>query len=163
MTAPLPSLSRSPAQTRRLAQRLGRRLRPGDVILLSGELGAGKTVFVQGLARGLGYQGSVSSKSFVLLGEYPARIKLYHADLYRLETPEQAEELALDELCADGALVVEWPERAWHVFPQDHLLVRFEVTGERTRILTLEANGPLGQRLVGALSKRRKGDPSSTA
>ena len=164
MTEPLTFASRGPSETRRLGARLGRRLRPGDVVLLSGELGAGKTVLVQGLARGLGYQGGVSSKSFVLLGEYQGRaLKLYHADLYRLENPQQAQELALDELCADGALVVEWPERGWHVFPQDHLLVRFEVTGERTRILTLEARGPRAQQLITALSGGRKDNPSSTA
>jgi len=147
--------SRGPGETRRLGQRLGRRLRPGDVILLSGELGAGKTVFVQGVARGLGYEGIVSSKSFVLLGEYQGRVKLYHADCYRLEAPEQAEELALDEVCADGALVVEWPERAEGVFPPDHLLVRFEVTGESTRKLILEAAGQRAEGLVQALTGRR--------
>ncbi len=148
--------SRGPGETRRLGQRLGRLLRPGDVVLLSGELGAGKTVFVQGVARGLGYQGAVSSKSFVLLGEYPGRIKLYHADLYRLEAPEQAAELALDELCADGALVVEWPERAPGIFAEDHLLIRFDVTGERTRILVLEAGGRRAQELAKSFSARRR-------
>ena len=100
--------SRGPGETRRLGARLGRLLRPGDTVLLSGDLGAGKTVFVQGIARGMGFDGSVSSKSFVLMGEYRGRdCKLYHADLYRLDTPEQAEELAVDEYCADGVLVVE--------------------------------------------------------
>ena len=152
-------LSSGPGETRRLGARLGRRLRAGDVVLLSGELGAGKTLFVQGLARGLGFEGSVSSKSFVLLGEYQGRsLKLYHADLYRLEDPPQVEELALDEYCRDGALVVEWPERAMPtgrqaagVFPDDHLLVRFEVTGERSRTLTLEANSDRSRELLRAL------------
>ncbi|HEU4758606.1 MAG TPA: tRNA (adenosine(37)-N6)-threonylcarbamoyltransferase complex ATPase subunit type 1 TsaE [Dehalococcoidia bacterium] len=155
MSGALTLTSRGPGETRRLGARLGRRLRPGDVVLLSGELGAGKTVFVQGIAQGLGYEGAVSSKSFVLLGEYPGRLKLYHADLYRLEAPEQAEELALDEVCADGALVVEWPERAPGIFPSDHLVVRFEVTGERTRKLTLEPHRPRAQELARALSGRK--------
>lgn len=146
-------VSRGPGETRRLGARLGRRLRAGDVVLLSGELGAGKTVFVQGLARGLGYGGSVSSKSFVLLGEYQGRsLKLYHADLYRLEEPQQVEELALDEYCSDGALAVEWPERAPGVFREDHLLVRFTVTGERGRALTLEADSARWRELLRALS-----------
>lgn len=140
--------SRSPEETRALGERLGRCLQPGDVVLLSGELGAGKTVFVQGIARGAGYEGAVSSKSFVLLGEYPGRVQLYHADLYRLEAPEQVEELALDEVCADGALVVEWPERAPGIFPSDHLLVRFEVTGEDTRTLSAEPHGARGNHLL---------------
>lgn len=155
--------SGSPAQTRRIGARLGRLLGPGHIVLLSGELGSGKTVFVQGIARGLGFQGPVSSKSFVLLGEYQGRIKLYHADLYRLEAPEEAEELALSEYCADGALAVEWPERAWEVFPADHLLVRFEFTGERSRRLLLEAKGECYGELVTALRRQRarKGAASS--
>ena len=149
-------VSRGPGETRRLGARLGRLLRPGDTVLLSGDLGAGKTVFVQGIARGMGFEGSVSSKSFVLLGEYEGReCKLYHADLYRLQAPEQAEELAVDEYCADGVLVAEWPERAPHVFPPDHLLVRFEVTGERGRVVTLEADGPRSGELL-AIVRRWK-------
>ena len=141
--------SRGPGETRRLGARLGRLLRPGDTVLLSGDLGAGKTVFVQGIARGMGFQGSVSSKSFVLMGEYQGReFKLYHADLYRLEAPEQAEELAMEEYCEDGALVAEWPERAPHVFAPDSLRVRFEVSGERTRSLILEAGGERARYLV---------------
>ncbi|MBI2912312.1 MAG: tRNA (adenosine(37)-N6)-threonylcarbamoyltransferase complex ATPase subunit type 1 TsaE [Chloroflexi bacterium] len=155
--------SRGPGETRRLGRRLGRLLRPGDVVLLSGELGAGKTVFVQGVARGLGYEGAVSSKSFILLGEYPGRTVLYHADLYRLEAPEQAEELALDEICGDGALVVEWPERAPGIFPPDHLSIAFEATGERTRTLVIEAHGPNSTELWRGLERHRvlKGAASS--
>jgi tRNA threonylcarbamoyladenosine biosynthesis protein TsaE len=146
--------SRGPGETRRLGARLGRLLRPGDAVLLCGDLGAGKTVFVQGIARGMGFAGSVSSKSFVLLGEYQGRqCKLYHADLYRLEAPEQAEELALDEYCADGVLVAEWPERAAHVFPPDHLRIRFEVTGERSRTLVPEPNGPRSAELLARLRR----------
>lgn len=148
--------SRGPGETRRLGQRLGRQLQPGDVVLLSGDLGAGKTVFVQGVARGLGHEGQVSSKSFVLLGEYDGgRVKLYHADLYRLEEPEQAEELALEEVCADGALVVEWPDRAEGIFPPDNLLVRFQVTGLMSRTLALEARGSRAEELARALAGRR--------
>jgi tRNA threonylcarbamoyladenosine biosynthesis protein TsaE len=151
--APLLS-SRGPGETRRLGRRLGRQLRPGDVVLLSGDLGAGKTVFVQGVARGLGYEGPVSSKSFVLLGEYSGRVKLYHADLYRLEAPEQADELALDEVCADGALVVEWPERGEGVFPPDNLVVHIKVTGASSRTLAPEAHGPRAEELARALAGR---------
>ena len=146
--------SRGPGETRRLGARLGRLLRPGDTVLLSGDLGAGKTVFVQGIARGMGFKGSVSSKSFVLMGEYQGReFKLYHADLYRLEAPEQAEELAMEEYCEDGALVVEWPERAPQVFAPDSVRVRFEVSGERTRGLVLEANGPRSCELLAGLRR----------
>ncbi|MDO8615917.1 MAG: tRNA (adenosine(37)-N6)-threonylcarbamoyltransferase complex ATPase subunit type 1 TsaE [Dehalococcoidia bacterium] len=146
-------VSQSPDETRRLGQRLGAALRPGDVVLLAGELGAGKTVFVQGLARGLGFEGPVSSKSFVLLGEYAGRVKLYHADLYRLDTPEQAQDLALEEVCADGALAVEWPERAEYVLPQEHLWVQFQVTGENSRMLRLEARGERARDLLNSITQ----------
>ena len=154
MSGAIEFVSRGPGETRRLGARLGRLLRPGDAVLLSGDLGAGKTVFVQGIARGMGFEGSVSSKSFVLMGEYQGRdCKLYHADLYRLETPEQAEELALDEYSADGVLVAEWPERAPDVFPAERLHVRFEVTGERGRRLTVEAEGERPRRLLERLRR----------
>ena len=97
---------------------------------------------MQGIARGLGFEGSVSSKSFVLLGEYPGRLTLYHADLYRLEDPEQVQDLALDEISAGGVLVVEWPERAGDgVLPEEHLLVEFEVMDENNRELRVYPSG----------------------
>ena len=143
--------SASADETRELGALLGETVQPGDVILLSGELGAGKTVFVQGLADGLAVPDPVSSKSFVLMGEYHGRLKLYHADLYRLEAPEEAEDLALSEYCTDGPLVVEWPERAWQVFPEDHLLIRFDILTAESRQLTLEASGKRPTQLVAAL------------
>jgi tRNA threonylcarbamoyladenosine biosynthesis protein TsaE len=144
--------SRSPEETRALGERIGRAAGAGDVVLLSGQLGAGKTMFVQGMARGLGYDGPVSSKSFVILGQYAGRITLYHADLYRLENPEQVQELALDEIASDGLLVVEWPERAEWVLPEEHLLIRFEVTGESTRAVNVDPRGARAEVLAGALT-----------
>ncbi|HUF54234.1 MAG TPA: tRNA (adenosine(37)-N6)-threonylcarbamoyltransferase complex ATPase subunit type 1 TsaE [Dehalococcoidia bacterium] len=141
----------SPEETRALGETLGRATEAGDVILLSGELGAGKTVFVQGIARGLGFEGPVSSKSFVLMGEYPGRLTLYHADLYRLDSPEQVEDLALMEISADGVLVVEWPERGDWALPEDNLLLRFEVIDETTRRMRAEPTGARAKALAGAL------------
>ena len=146
--------SNGPEDTRAIGERLGGLLEPGDVVLLQGELGAGKTTFVQGVARGLGFEGAVSSKSFVLLGEYAGRVKLYHADLYRLEDPEQVFDLALDEVSADGVLVVEWPERAQNTLADEHLLVQFEVEGEDRRVLRFE---PRGERAGQLLSRMRGG------
>jgi tRNA threonylcarbamoyladenosine biosynthesis protein TsaE len=153
MTPPQTLVSSSPADTRRLGERLGALLEPGDVILLSGELGAGKTVFVQGMARGLGFDGSVSSKSFVLLGEYPGRLSLYHADLYRLEDPDQVQDLGLDEISAGGVLVVEWPERAGEgILQDDHLLVEFEVMDENRRELRVYPTGDRAKQIIAGLS-----------
>ncbi len=145
--------SGGPDETRRLGEALGRAAETGDVVLLSGELGAGKTVFVQGIARGLGFEGPVSSKSFVLLGEYAGRLVLYHADLFRLESPQDVEELALDEISREGVLVVEWPERGEGVLPEEHLLLRFEVTGPETRRIAAEASGARAQALSKALAQ----------
>ncbi len=150
MTATLSSASAD--ETRRLGEALGRLLEVGDTVLLSGELGAGKTVFVQGMASGLGYEGTVSSKSFVLLGQYEGRITLYHADLYRLDQPEQVEDLALDELILDGAVAVEWPERADERLPEGHLLINFTVDSAESRTLKLSATGDRARALSGELA-----------
>jgi tRNA threonylcarbamoyladenosine biosynthesis protein TsaE len=149
--------STSPTHTRRTGARLGRLLTPGDVVLLSGELGSGKTCLVQGIAQGLAVREPVTSKSFVLLGEYQGRLRLYHADLYRLEDPADVEELALAEYCAEGALVVEWAERAWDVFPSEHLLVRLKFAGARERDLAFEARGERYERLLRAFAGPGRG------
>lgn len=143
--------SRGPEETRRLGEALGRAAEAGDVILLSGELGAGKTVFVQGIARGLGFEGPVSSKSFVLLGEYAGRLTLYHADLYRLDSTDEVEDLALEEISGEGVLVVEWPERGDTVLPGERLTLRLEVTGPDTRRITATATGARALALAEAL------------
>ena len=114
------------AETRRLGAQLGRRLQAGDVLLLQGELGSGKTVLAQGIGQGLKVQEDVKSSSYVLLNEYHGRLTLYHADLYRLVEPSEVADLALEETAAPGVLVVEWPERAWEELPAEHLLVRLE-------------------------------------
>lgn len=142
-----------PAATRRLGRKLGRLLVAGDVALLSGELGSGKTCLVQGVALGLGVKGPVTSKTFVLLGEYQGRLPLYHADLYRLAGVEEAEELALVEYAGEGVLIVEWPERAWEVFPQERLLVELFVTGVDERRLVFQAEGEHFRDVVARLAE----------
>ena len=153
---PLVLSSDSPAATRRIGARLGRRLRPGDVLLLQGELGTGKTCLTQGIGRGLAATDAVKSSSFVLVNEYRGRLKLYHADLFRLEDPREVADLALEENAADGVLVVEWPERAWGELPPEHLLVRIEWPGPRAseRRLRLEPHGPRYEELVRDLARR---------
>jgi tRNA threonylcarbamoyladenosine biosynthesis protein TsaE len=147
--------SKSAEETRAIGEALGSLVQMRDMVLLSGELGAGKTVFVQGMATGLGYDGTVSSKSFVLLGEYEGRLKLFHADLYRLDDPEMVEDLALDELVADGVVAVEWPERADSRLPEDGLFVRFTIEADEGRTIALEPRGEraaeLATRLIGTV------------
>jgi tRNA threonylcarbamoyladenosine biosynthesis protein TsaE len=133
--------SLSPAETRRLGRRLAPLLAPGDVVLLQGELGAGKTCFAQGIGAGLKVVEAVKSSSFVLVNEYGGRLHVYHADLFRLEDPQQVFELALEENAADGLLLVEWPDRAPQELPPEHLMVRFETTGEKSRRISFESSG----------------------
>ncbi len=152
--------SDSPAATRGIGRRLARLLRPGDVVLLQGELGAGKTCLAQGIGEGLGVEQAVKSSAFVLLNEYRGRLRLYLADLYRLQAPEEVAELALEENAADGVLVVEWPDRAWAEMPAERLLVRLRWLDARSRELTVEPEGAryveLAEQLATALAKRRK-------
>lgn len=139
---PLLFHTRTAGETRRLGERIGKMLRAGDVVLLSGELGAGKTVLAQGIGRGLGVGDPIKSSSFVIMNEYEGReLRLYHADLYRLEDPEQVAELALDELASAGVLVVEWPERAEAELPPEHLRVSLAYGGANERAIAIEAHG----------------------
>jgi len=105
-------LSRSDAETEAIGAALAARLGPGARVLLYGELGAGKTAFVRGLATGLGIDpDDVSSPTFTLVQEYRGRLPLFHVDLYRLDDPREIEDLGLDEIAADGVLAIEWAEK----------------------------------------------------
>ena len=127
-------LSRSEEETSAAGERLAAALKPGDVVLLFGDLGAGKTAFVRGLAEGLGIDpDEVSSPTFTLLHEYRGgRLRLYHADLYRLDAAA-AEDLGLDEAgAADGVLAIEWPERLSHEIP-GAVVVSIAIAGDEMR------------------------------
>ncbi len=101
---------------------MGERAMPGDVYLLSGPLGAGKTCFTQGVAEGLGVEGYVRSPTFVLMTRHQGRLTLHHVDLYRIGSPYEAWDLGLDEQLFDsGVCVIEWAERAEELFPEDAL------------------------------------------
>jgi tRNA threonylcarbamoyladenosine biosynthesis protein TsaE len=146
----------SVAATRRLGERIGRRLRAGDVVLLSGELGTGKTVLAQGIGAGLGVSDPIKSSSFVIMNQYAgSELTLYHADLYRLEDPEQVAELALEEQASRGVLVVEWPERAPDELPPEHLLVRLAYDGARGRNIEIETHGERYEEILSKLGVRR--------
>lgn len=104
-------MTSSPAETEHAGQLLGERLRAGDVVLLVGELGAGKTTFVRGAARGTGSTAAVASPTFQLVRIYPGRVQLAHVDLYRVENSAELRDLGLDELASQGAVIVEWGDR----------------------------------------------------
>ena len=152
----------TPSQTRRIGERIGRMLRAGDVVLLSGELGAGKTVLAQGIGLGMGIIDPIKSSSFVIMNEYQGpELRMFHADLYRLEDPAQVAELALDELAERGVLVVEWPERAPAELPAEHLRVELSYDGAKGRSVRIEVVGERYERIVRGWRKRATGSGGS--
>lgn len=140
--------TKSPAETRRAGEKLARHLQAGDIVLLQGDLGAGKTCLSQGIGKGLRVREPVKSSSFVLVNEYSGRLHVHHADLFRLSAGEVAD-LALEENASDGVLLIEWPDRAWEEMPDEYLLVRFEIVGDKAREITLEAHGKRYEALLG--------------
>lgn len=153
-------LSHSPEQTRAFGMRLGALLEPGDVICLQGELGAGKTTFVQGLAQGWGTLDAVSSPTFILVNVYrrPDDGRLFHFDTYRLDSALEAEELDIDAMLLKGPLVIEWPERMQSVLPAERLWIRLEHVDESERRLTFL---PAGKRYESLLAEYRHSELSS--
>lgn len=135
--------SRSPEQTRHIGMRLGAALQPGDVICLQGDLGAGKTTFVQGIAEGWGSIDSVSSPTFIIVNQYrdPGERQLFHMDAYRLDSTSEAEELDLDAMLTRGPLLIEWPERMERLVPRERLWVQFEYMNDEERELKFRARG----------------------
>lgn len=139
----------SPDETRALAERLGQRLRAGDVLCLIGDLGAGKTTFTQGLALGLGLPKDepVNSPTFTLVAEHPGgRLPLYHFDVYRLPDSAGLYDLAFDEyIDGDGVTVIEWADKITEALPADRLDITLTVQDENERQLTLTAHGTQAQ------------------
>lgn len=133
----------SEADLESLAARLSSVLARGDVVALVGELGAGKTRLVQGLARAWGVNpDEVTSPTFTLIHEYPGRVLLRHCDAYRLRHPEEFADLGLDELFGeDGVAIVEWADRVAEYLPRDHLRIEITATGATTRRIVVSATG----------------------
>lgn len=135
--------SHSVADTRSIGAALAQQLQPNDVLLMLGDMGAGKSEFTRGLARGLGVTGYVTSPTFTILQVHEdGRLPLYHFDWYRLNDVEELYELSMDEyLHADGVAVVEWPSRAEEAIPETYLEVALEPVGDDARRITLTPAG----------------------
>jgi tRNA threonylcarbamoyladenosine biosynthesis protein TsaE len=146
----------SAEETRRVGETLGRLLRPGDLVLLQGPLGAGKTTFTQGVARGMGLASRVTSPSFTLANVYEPNghgFNLNHLDLWRIKSPEEALGIGLDEyLSEEAGCIVEWPDVADTVFPNEHLRIRFTADGAY-RELAFRAVGERPNLLVDAVRR----------
>ena len=135
--------SESPAKTKRLGERIGKLLLPGDVIALTGELGSGKTILTKGIARGMGIKGDpVRSPSFVLIKEYPGKVPLFHFDLYRLKKPEELNTIGYEEyFSGKGVVVIEWAERAKNFLPEKYLVIKLSIINKNERKISLTVKG----------------------
>ena len=148
-------VSTSAERTRRIGSALGELLCGGDVVLLVGDLGVGKTCLAQGVATGLGVDDYVSSPSFVLLREYRGRLPLYHVDFYRLDDIEEMASLGLDDyLYGEGVCVVEWADKGLSVLTEQHLLIEMIYLGPSRRKLSFRPAGRRYDDLVSDLKGR---------
>ena len=133
-------VTNGPERTQAVGASIGENARPGDLILLEGELGAGKTCLTQGILWGLGGTEYARSPTFVLMAQYEARLTLYHVDLYRVDSIAEAADLGLDEVISgEGVTVVEWADRAGGLFEDEGLRIGLAHKGETVRSLTLSA------------------------
>ncbi len=142
--------SSSPGATESLGERIGAHLRAGDLIDLRGELGAGKTCWVRGLARGLGVVDPVRSPTFTICHIHRGRVLLFHLDAYRLEDPEELLEQGWDEMTLRGVVAVEWGERVAGLLPDDRLSIEF-AHSQGARSIRLRALGPRAREILTAL------------
>ena len=135
----------TPEATAAVGEALGRTLGPSDVVALYGELGAGKTCFVQGLVRGLGVVGHATSPTFVMVNEYRGRLPVHHVDAYRTTSLTELMDLGmLDLLGGDGVTLVEWADKAEPLLPERAVRVRIEGVGDEPRLITIVRPAPRG-------------------
>jgi tRNA threonylcarbamoyladenosine biosynthesis protein TsaE len=147
-------VSHSPEETQKLGRHLGEIAQPGDVFLLVGDLGSGKTCLTQGIAWGLGIKEYALSPSFVIIRELYGRLPLYHIDLYRLDRIEESMDLGLDDyLYGRGVCVVEWAEKALSLMPPERLLIRLDYLSDTERRFRLEASGQRYSKIVSQVKK----------
>lgn len=154
-------ISHSERQTKRLGARLGRLLRGGEVICLEGELGVGKTRFIQGVGQGMGITEPITSPTFIMVNEYRAAEKpltLYHIDLYRIEKLEETYTFGLEEyLYGEGVCLIEWAEKVKMLLPPERLWVRMRYLSESKRAILMQASGESYQALLQEFKRRAFG------
>jgi tRNA threonylcarbamoyladenosine biosynthesis protein TsaE len=147
-------ISHSPEETQKIGVRIGEIVLPGDIFLLVGGLGAGKTCLTQGIAWGLNIKEYAVSPSFVVIRELYGRLPLYHIDFYRLENLEEIAELGLDDyLYGNGVSVVEWAEKGLSLLPPEHLLIEMDYVSDTERRLKLKPAGKRYRHLVAQLKQ----------
>lgn len=142
----------TPAETLALGRHLASMLRAGDIVLLAGRLGAGKTLFASGVGEGLGVEEQMTSPSFILARSHEGFVPVVHADVYRLGTSAEFEDLDLLEQARDGVLLIEWGDVVAHGVPEDHLLVEIDIAGESERVFRFTPSGAWADRPLGELT-----------
>jgi tRNA threonylcarbamoyladenosine biosynthesis protein TsaE len=142
----------TPAETLALGRRLASMLRAGDIVLLAGRLGAGKTLFASGVGEGLGVEEQMTSPSFILARSHEGFFPVVHADVYRLGTSAEFEDLDLPEQARDGVLLIEWGDVVAHGVPEDHLMVEIDIAGESERVFRFVPSGDWANRPLGELT-----------
>jgi tRNA threonylcarbamoyladenosine biosynthesis protein TsaE len=148
-------ISHSPEETISLGAQLGRRLFPGAVIALTGDLGSGKTCLVQGIAMGLAVPEEfyVTSPTYTIINEYPGRLALFHVDVYRLAGPGDLDDIGFDEIMAqDGLTVIEWAEKVADRLPKERLSISLLITGDRSRSIEIRACGKRYVEIIDGMS-----------
>ena len=134
-------ITNSAEETMLIGEKLAKKLKPGDVVALYGNLGSGKTTFTKGIGKGLGVKDSkrINSPTFVLIKEYDGKIPLYHLDLYRMDDLKEIENLAIEEyIYGNGITVIEWAEKIKSILPENHISVKFKVKGVSEREILIE-------------------------
>jgi tRNA threonylcarbamoyladenosine biosynthesis protein TsaE len=145
-------ISASTDETRAIAAALSSALQGGDIVVLSGDLGAGKTAFVQGAAEGLGVRAHVTSPSFVLVREYAGRARVVHVDVYRLSSLQELIDLGYEELFApDAVTFIEWGDAVSGALPDDRVEVDLRASDDETRRITISARGPTARARLEAM------------
>lgn len=146
MTKRFEIMTHTSEETTRLAEKLAILLRPGDVVTLEGDLGAGKTTFTKGIGAGLGVRRTINSPTYTIVKEYAGELPLYHMDVYRLENSE--EDIGFDEYFnGNGISIVEWPQFIQAFLPEERLDIRLEVIDDRKRMITFYPKSANFQRL----------------
>lgn len=155
MSSGLSLISNSPEETQEIGRLLGQSAKGGDVLLLTGPLGAGKTCLTQGIAWGLGVEGYARSPTFVIAARYRGRLTLHHIDLFRVQDGPEALDIGMEEyLSGEDMCVVEWAERAAEIFPRRSLWITLEYgESETDRLITLEAEDHDSQHLLEGVIK----------
>lgn len=131
-------ISNAVEETFEIGKKLSEQLKPGDVVLVEGSLGAGKSVLIRGLAYGLGVEEDLPSPTFTLVNEYNAKFKIYHFDLYRVNDPYELYEIGFEDYVYSKAVsFIEWPSKAGDLIPEDSIFININLNGEE-RVITVE-------------------------